>query len=469
MGCVGTNSNSSWFYLYPPENLVIYMYTFAISCLGFVFNPVALQRQFIGKSDRATAKVVTLIISYPMVIVLPLLYLGIVVAVVFPDCQQSDGCGAIAMVAKSYVASGGMFLFCAVLLMTSCVAAFLSTADSLIIAITTSVMVDIVKQIHPTASPQAMRWGSRLCSVVVMVTTVSYALYNETNFIEIINYCVAFQALLILAFLPAWFPHQIKMVPVILSFIITGIMIPINEISFQEAACLSGDPSCVPSTETSDWITGAFRSLCWMFGTLLGTSGFFYLYTPLNFLLDDEELHRTWLKRDQVPQEELQRFGERRMRDDPVGLTKEIMKGTLEPIKHPVGGLVIVGSWLMVFFIHPWPKHIMPGFGYREEWSAEKVSAGWPEWALKFVIWDGVAIILCSYVCWNYWRDKTPSDNWEEAGVIAWLRGRGNPADVGVANKVFPHAAGATNVDETDSKGVEMRKGEMVTGQTREV
>ena len=113
--------------------------------------------------------------------------------------------------------------------------------------------------------------------------------------------------------------------------------------------------------------------------------------------------------------------------------------------------------------------HCAKHSGRAYERSAEKVSAGWTEWALKFVIWDGVAIILCSYVCWNYWRDKTPSDNWEEAGVIAWLRGHGNPADVGVANKVFPHAAGATNVDETDSKGVEMRKGEIVTGQTREV
>lgn len=426
LGCIGSNVNTSWFYLYPPKYLAVFMWTFAMGCIGFPYHPVALQRIFIGKSDRDVAKVASLVHSYPMVIVLPLLYLGIVVAVVYPHCVMGDdgsgseGCGAVAMIAKSFVGSGGIFLFAAVLLMASCVAAFLSTADSLIIAMTTSIMVDIVKMVRPVTTAKFMDIGSKGSSIIVMVTSVGLGLYGDFNYIELINYIASYQALLILVFLPIFFPNQIKLVPLMISLMITFIMIPINEGAFQDA---SADGSVLPK----DWVTGPFRSMCWQFGLLIGVSGLFYLYKPLNFLLDDDELHRTYLKWDKVPDDELARFGEReggRMRDNPVQVIKTAMAQTVEPVTHPIGTLSIILNILIVFFIQPWPNAMFPGLGYREQWEVEEVNHGIPKWAENFIIFEAFCTIILCLQCHLLWREKTPQDNWEEVGYWAWLTGR---------------------------------------------
>ena len=66
MGCVATNANSSWFYLYPPKHLTVYMWSFSFASLSFALNPVALQRMFLGRSDRDAATALSLVHAYPV-------------------------------------------------------------------------------------------------------------------------------------------------------------------------------------------------------------------------------------------------------------------------------------------------------------------------------------------------------------------------------------------------------------------
>ena len=57
----------------------------------------------------------------------------------------------------------------------------------------------------------------------------------------------------------------------------------------------------------------------------VAVSLFCYLYKPLNFVIDDEYLHRTWMKWDKVDEKELERFGKRKMRDAPDLIVNEVM------------------------------------------------------------------------------------------------------------------------------------------------
>ena len=116
----------------------------------------------------------------------------------------------------------------------SSIASFLSTADSIIIATTTSVLVDVVKTVKPTSSPEFMINFAKITSLIIMILTVSIALYDNVDYILLINMFGAYQNLLFFMFLPIFFPRHIKMVPIIVAYMITFIVIPIREIKRQK-------------------------------------------------------------------------------------------------------------------------------------------------------------------------------------------------------------------------------------------
>ena len=90
IGCVATNLNASWFFTYPAKFFAVYMWTFSRGGLSFALNPVALQRMFIARSERACASALSLVHSYPLVICVPLIFLGILVATIQPDCLEKE-------------------------------------------------------------------------------------------------------------------------------------------------------------------------------------------------------------------------------------------------------------------------------------------------------------------------------------------------------------------------------------------
>lgn len=67
---------------------------------------------------------------------------------------------------------------------------------------TTVIMVDIVKIVWPTAPPAFMKKFSKVSSLIIMVVTVSIALYGSPDLVQLINMTGAYQNLLIFMFLP---------------------------------------------------------------------------------------------------------------------------------------------------------------------------------------------------------------------------------------------------------------------------
>lgn len=100
------------------------MWTFSLGGLCFGLNPMALQRMFIGNSHRTCAAAMSLVNAYPLVICVPLIFVGILVATVQPDCLQEEQiskddeyCSAMGYIIMKFVESGGIFLAIALFLM----------------------------------------------------------------------------------------------------------------------------------------------------------------------------------------------------------------------------------------------------------------------------------------------------------------------------------------------------------------
>lgn len=75
---------------------------------------------------------------------------------------------------------------------------------------------------------------AKITSLIIMILTVSIALYDNVDYILLINMFGAYQNLLFFMFLPIFFPRHIKMVPIIVAYMITFIVIPIREIRRQK-------------------------------------------------------------------------------------------------------------------------------------------------------------------------------------------------------------------------------------------
>jgi hypothetical protein len=109
----------------------------------------------------------------------------------------------------------------------------------------------------------------------------------------------------------------VKLVPVIISWLVSFILIPIKEAARTR---MIDDGA----TDSDTWTVAPWKCFQLQVGIFLLVSIFCYLYKPLRFLLDDNYLHATFLKWDKVDEAELTRFGPNKLREDPVNIIKKV-------------------------------------------------------------------------------------------------------------------------------------------------
>merc|ERR1712238_197987 len=72
---------------------------------------------------------------------------------------------------------GGFSNFCACIGITASLAAIMSTADSLIIAVSQLITVEIFYPMMPDAAPKKMAWFGRIASVLAVILALAIGLY----------------------------------------------------------------------------------------------------------------------------------------------------------------------------------------------------------------------------------------------------------------------------------------------------
>ena len=123
----------------------------------------------------------------------PGILLGLVANALFYD-QITEGGAAFPIMAYAYMDLGGFYAFVAILLLTSCVASFMSTADSIVLATSNQLTIDFFQGwIHPQATQTQTLIFSKVTSFVLMCISVLVATEGgeDVSFIKILIYGLA--------------------------------------------------------------------------------------------------------------------------------------------------------------------------------------------------------------------------------------------------------------------------------------
>jgi Na+/proline symporter len=136
--------------------------------------------------DASTLRTsVTWLVWFPFCFFVPVILIGVTAAAVFP----TESTSTFHLVAFELAQRGVFPAACSVVLLTACMASFMSTADSIVIAIAAVVTMDMYKAIimRGEASVKSLDRVKSLCSVATIAITIGVALYADVNFLSMLN------------------------------------------------------------------------------------------------------------------------------------------------------------------------------------------------------------------------------------------------------------------------------------------
>jgi hypothetical protein len=337
--------------------------------------PAALHRVLVAKSDKAIAQGMALVHAYPYAFFTPGILMGVTKAAIFPSgtVGQANG-NAFALMVDQFGTYGGIYSFVSIILLVSCLASFMSSADSLVLASSNQVTADFYKGwAFPNASSHSQLMFSKVCSGVVMATSISIALYADLDLFKALNYVFGFYHCCFPAFiLGIW--TDVHSRPVILGCITCIITLVVAE-TFVEAGTLK------PVGATSAFyvfVVGV--PMTWTYEML------FRAFAPQ--YLNDEDMSR-W---DAV--ENYQRWGKKVLTGTMVD---EMMSapGVTEPTSTLHGKLMWVIGCILPFLLAPW---------YGEENDEQPKTGGLPRYAARIMLGNWIVTIILIYQSMCMWR-----------------------------------------------------------------
>jgi Na+/proline symporter len=136
---------------YPTREMAWQMLSMTFLFAPASLSPMFIHRLMIAKDDDTVRRMFPPLYVFPFGFFLPSILIGITKTAVFNDKQ-----GAVFSVMVSEMSEwGGFFAFVAILLFCSCICAFMSTADSIIIACSNTLVMDLWSNwLQPTLSHQ---------------------------------------------------------------------------------------------------------------------------------------------------------------------------------------------------------------------------------------------------------------------------------------------------------------------------
>merc|ERR1712072_746695 len=122
---------------------------------------------------------------FPIVIFLPVIVMGFVVAAEWPESNKQY---AFMTMMGVMFKMGGFAAVIAVMFMCSAIAAFMSTSDSIVLAISNTITVDILKNwLFPTQSITFYLIASKLISCATIALGIYIGLYSGMEIWEFVN------------------------------------------------------------------------------------------------------------------------------------------------------------------------------------------------------------------------------------------------------------------------------------------
>jgi len=124
------------------------------------------------------------------VIFLPGVVMGMAAAAQFP---WYSGVDAFMVICQDMFNQGGFYAFVATLFMTSSIAAFMSTSDSIVLAVSNTLTVDLLKNwAFPKASMTFYLYSSKLISLSTIILGVVIGLYSGLGLFDFVNIAQGF-------------------------------------------------------------------------------------------------------------------------------------------------------------------------------------------------------------------------------------------------------------------------------------
>jgi len=174
----------------PPQDLTALMFSIAVAFISWPIQPMAMHRVMVARDGKAVKAACASFMGFPMVIFLPVIVMGFLVAAEWPGTNMNY---AFMTTMGEFIKIGGFPAVIAVMFMCSAIAAFMSTSDSIVLAISNNITVDLLKNwLFPTQSITFYLIASKLISCATIALGIYIGLYSGMEIWEFVNIAQGF-------------------------------------------------------------------------------------------------------------------------------------------------------------------------------------------------------------------------------------------------------------------------------------
>jgi Na+/proline symporter len=183
-GIEGLAATTTWIIVNVPEKAAVpqggairtWISTIILVCFSAAIYPQAIQRIFAAKSARSLRTSLTAMGFMPLVTTLPVFLVGILAIQQFQGLDNIAADSVLPDMIRVWAEQSWLLYAMAVLVLTGAIAAIMSTADSMLLSLSSIFAKDILAKTWLTgASPQRLTKIGRLVSWVVMLALIAVA------------------------------------------------------------------------------------------------------------------------------------------------------------------------------------------------------------------------------------------------------------------------------------------------------
>ena len=178
----------------PDSAFLFWSFVFTTSCQQFTL-PQFLQRTYAARSPRAIKIGLGLLTMGPYVLMLPAIFAGTMGVQILADEGIDNPSSPIAAILEVLMKAGGFPYAVAVVMYTASLAAIMSTADSILIAVSHLVTAEVIYPLVPDAKPSRIRFFGRLVSLLTMAVALCVSILSGGGISNLasIQFALSFQ------------------------------------------------------------------------------------------------------------------------------------------------------------------------------------------------------------------------------------------------------------------------------------
>lgn len=392
-GCIA--HTSVWMLWTPPKELTNLCFSVMTVFISWPIQPMAMHRVMVAKDGRSVKASILSFLLFPCLIFLPGIVMGIAAAAEFPMNAPAN---AFMTVCGSMFNQGGFFAFVATLFMTSSIAAFMSTSDSIVLAVSNTLTVDLVKNwLWPKASTPILLVVSKLISLSTLCLGVILGLYSGLELFDFVNIAQGFMNCVLAPYYIGLYWDRLSASACTLSTVISIIVLLSVEYGVYQkraAGAIIGDSKILSSA--------------WCAASSIGCSIFFTVLFALIWpKLNDDDDKADFMKWDALGDAVNSRYGKSR-------LSVPIMKRLTSHIKQPSDS---VTGWVLFAFAAIAPAASLP-WG-KDEFKDEGIRGPFPMWASNTFI-AVICSMMASAIMALFFYDPGNGEAPVEDMVVSW-------------------------------------------------